>query len=193
LKTRILGLAVPFHVNFDEINLRFYVRRLAGGEWRHGVVFVREVVARLAIAVVARLAYNEPYVTLPTRHLVSMAETGGGIGLARYQWRQDRWYTLEASTEGLPEPLAPGSHAEFITHRGWGYTAQRDGGTVEYQVTHPRWPVWNAAAYRLDCDVEQMYGPAFGPALESVPLSALVAEGSGVVVSRARRIPDSTA
>ncbi len=28
LKTRVRGLAIPFHQNFEEINLRFYVRRL---------------------------------------------------------------------------------------------------------------------------------------------------------------------
>ncbi len=31
LRTRVLGIPVPFHRNFEEVNLRFYVRRLADG------------------------------------------------------------------------------------------------------------------------------------------------------------------
>lgn len=189
LETRILGLAVPFHVNFDEVNLRFYVRRRAAGEWRHGVVFVKEVVARRAIAVIARLTYNEPYVTLPTRNLVDLGGAQqGDPGLARYQWREERWYTVEATTTGLPRLIEPGSEAEFITHRGWGYTGQRDGSTVEYRVSHPRWRVWDVATCRLDCDVARMYGRPFAEALGSAPFSALVAEGSPVRVFRGSRV-----
>jgi uncharacterized protein YqjF (DUF2071 family) len=50
LKTRVLGLPVPFHTNFDEVNLRFYVRRRIAGDVRRGVVFIREIVPRWAIA-----------------------------------------------------------------------------------------------------------------------------------------------
>jgi uncharacterized protein len=152
-------------------------------------VFIREVVARRAIATVARMMYNEPYVTLPTRHQVNMVQVqSGGTGMITYQWRQDRWYSIGATTEGLGEPVRPGSHAEFITHREWGYTRQRDGGTIEYHVSHPRWSVWKASAWKLDCDVERMYGPPFVPALQSIPVSALVADGSEVVVARGKRV-----
>src|SRR5471030_1643955 len=52
--TRVLGIPIPFHRNFEEVNLRFYVRRKAEGEWRRGVVFVKELVPRWAIAATAR-------------------------------------------------------------------------------------------------------------------------------------------
>src|SRR5947207_15642078 len=72
LGTRVLGVSVPWHRDFDEVNLRLYVRReLEGGEVRRGVVFVREVVARRAITWLARVAYNEPYRTLPMRSAAS--------------------------------------------------------------------------------------------------------------------------
>src|SRR5690606_40211851 len=54
LDTRLLGVPVPFHRDFDEINLRFYVRRRADDGWRRGVVFVKEIVPRRALAAVAR-------------------------------------------------------------------------------------------------------------------------------------------
>src|SRR5262245_39598094 len=68
LRTRVLGLAVPGHSNFDEVNLRFYVRRNAHDGWRRGVVFVKEIVPHRAIAWLARALYNENYVALPMRH-----------------------------------------------------------------------------------------------------------------------------
>src|SRR6185503_10439864 len=59
LDTRVLGLAIPFHRDFEEVNLRFYVRRREAEAWRRGVVFIKEIVPRWAIATVARVAYNE--------------------------------------------------------------------------------------------------------------------------------------
>src|SRR5579862_7276687 len=69
LDTRIRGFAVPFHRNFDEVNLRFYVKRRLGDEVRHGVVFIRELVGPPLVAIIARLAYNEPYEIAPVRRL----------------------------------------------------------------------------------------------------------------------------
>jgi uncharacterized protein YqjF (DUF2071 family) len=191
LDTHVLGVPIPFHRNFDEINLRFYVRHRAAEGWRRGVVFIREVVPRWLIATVARIGYNEPYAALPMRHVVEMEPAeAGGAGLARYQWRLDRWYTIEAKTSGRPRELEPGSEAEFITEHYWGYTRQRDGGTSEYRVDHPRWLVWDAAVARLDCDVDRMYGREFGPALNVAPASAFVADGSPVTVYQGHRLPD---
>lgn len=189
LHTRVMGLPIPWHQNFDEINLRFYVRRMAQDGWRRGVVFVKEVVPRSLIATVARMAYNEPYVAHPMRHLIQVESTeSGGTGRARYQWKQDRWYTLEAEVRGPPRALEAGSEAEFITEHYWGYTRQRDGGTIEYRVEHPRWRVWTAESSKLDCDVERMYGTEFVPALSVAPESAFLAEGSPVSVFAGQRI-----
>ena len=54
LDTRLRGVPIPFHRNFEEVNLRLYVRRKGAEGWRRGVVFVREIVPRLALAWVAR-------------------------------------------------------------------------------------------------------------------------------------------
>ena len=69
-KTRVRGIPIPFHRNFEEVNLRFYVRRKVAGEWRRGVVFIKELVPHFAIAWVARTFYNENYVTLPMSHRI---------------------------------------------------------------------------------------------------------------------------
>jgi len=185
--TRVLGVAIPWHRTFEEVNLRFYVRREVGGEVRRGVVFVRELVPRRAIAIVARLLYNEPYRALDMQHRIELARDGS---VAReYRWRaRNGWSGLSARTAGAPHALQAGSEEEFITEHYWGYTRQRDGGTVEYRVQHPRWNVWSATDARLDGNLHDVYGPEFARVLSSPPRSAFVADGSPVTVFAPRRI-----
>ncbi|HYR11042.1 MAG TPA: DUF2071 domain-containing protein [Longimicrobium sp.] len=187
LDTRVLGIPIPFHRDFEELNLRFYVRRKGPEGWRRGVVFIKEIVPRFAIAAVARVVYNENYVALPMRHRLGIdVQTGG---MVEYGWRlRGRWCGVRATVRGPAGRLAEGSEEEFITEHYWGYARQRDGGTVEYQVEHPRWNVWRAESSSLDCDVAALYGPAFAEPLSAPPRSALVADGSAIVVRKGRRM-----
>ena len=189
LDTRVLGMAVPFHRDFDEVNLRFYVRReLPSGEVRRGVVFVRELVSRAAVALLARLAYNEPYQVAPMRSVVPLALVDAP-GRLTYEWRGPAgWERLAATTVAAPAVPAPDSEAAFITQHHWGYTRQRNGSTVEYRVDHPPWRVWAAASAVLTADVLRLYGPAFASALSGPPASTLIAEGSPVTVYAPRRL-----
>jgi uncharacterized protein YqjF (DUF2071 family) len=189
LRTRVLGAPVPFHRDFDEVNLRFYVRHEAeDGAVRRGVTFVRELVPRAAIALVARLAYNEPYQAVPMRSTTPAGRTDPP-GRLSYGWRTGAgWQHVAATAVGAPAVPAPTDEAAFIAEHYWGYTRQRDGGTVEYQVAHPPWRVWGVEAPELAADVAGLYGAAFVPALAARPTSAFVAEGSPVTVYRPRRL-----
>jgi uncharacterized protein YqjF (DUF2071 family) len=185
-RTRVLGVGLPGFRHFPEVNLRFYVRRAVGGEVRRAVVFVRELVPRRLIAWVARAWYNEPYRALPMRHGAHRTERGQAFS---YEWLEPTgWIGVHADTTGDAAELAPGSKAEFITEHFWGYTRQRDGGTVEYQVTHPRWRVWPNAEGEARGDLRQTYGPTFGALLGERPDSAYVAVGSPVTVMRPSRL-----
>ena len=187
LKTRVLGVPVPFHANFDEVNLRFYVRRVEGREVRRGVVFVREIVPRRVIAFIARNVYNENYVAMPMTH--EIAANGQGTTAVSYRWRTPRgWSRIALEAEGDPQPLSAGSEEEFITEHYWGYAAQRDGGTVEYRVTHPSWRVWTARRAEFAGEVEELYGRELAAVLRGTPASAFLAEGSAVSVMRGRRL-----
>ena len=189
LETCVLGVRVPFHVRFEEVNLRFYVRRRAETGWRRGVVFIKEIVPRRAIAIAARLFYNENYIARPMRHLVELDERAAERGVVEYGWLSgDRWNRLRAVTAGAARPLVDGSEAEFITEHYWGYAQQRDGGTVEYEVEHPRWSVWDVSEHALDCDVGAVYGWEFVESLSASPSSAFVALGSEITVRRGQRI-----
>ena len=186
--TRVFGIPIPGHRTFEEVNLRFYVRRHVGGDVRRGVVFVRELVPRRAIALVARVLYNEPYRALPMRCRIDGA---GEADIVRreFAWRASgEWARVVATTAGPSRPLVPGSEAEFITEHYWGYTRQRDGGAIEYRVDHPRWNVWTAVDSRLEGDIAQVYGDAFAEALTGAPASAFVADGSQVTVYAPSRI-----
>ena len=188
IDTRVLGLPIPGHRDFDEVNLRFYVRRRGpDGAWRRAVVFIRELVPRWAIATLARLVYNEPYLSVRMSHRVEIsAETGGEV---TYCWRfRGAAYSLSATVAGPALPLVPESEAEFITEHYWGYTRQRDGGTLEYQVEHPRWAVWTATGAAFDGPAAELYGPEFGRLLAAPPSSAFVAVGSPVAVHKGVRI-----
>lgn len=185
--TRVLGAAIPGHRSFEEVNLRFYVRRSVGNEVRRGVVFVREIVPRRAIAIVARLLYNEPYRALPMRH--RLEPSAGGVVDREFSWRVGgAWSRIVGKTIGPSVELSPDSEAEFITEHYWGYTRQRDGGTVEYRVAHPRWNVWTAIEARLEGDLASVYGAEFARVLSDAPRSAFVADGSSVTVFAPTRI-----
>lgn len=188
--TRVMGLPVPFHQNFEEINLRFYVRHKGEDGWRRGVVFIKEIVPRAAIAWVARWLYNENYVALPTGHaLLRSPDDPMNIASAKYFWTfEKRAQFLEVVTGGAPSHFVEGSAEEYIAQHYWGYSKQRNGGTVEYRVDHPGWRIWQARSARLECDVEKLYGEQFAQVLRGTPSSAFLAEGSEITVYRGRRI-----
>jgi len=182
LDTRVLGVAVPGHRDFAEVNLRFYVRRHAADGVRRGVVFLKEIVPRWAVAAAARLLYGEKYVALPMRHEVTPDH-------ATYLWRhRGAWNGLHLVPLGEPAAAGPGSEEEFITEHYWGYSRRRGGGTVEYRVEHPRWRVWSAEMAILECNATALYGAQFASALAASPSSAFLADGSPVIVYRARRL-----
>jgi uncharacterized protein YqjF (DUF2071 family) len=192
LDTRVRGLAIPGHRNFEEVNLRFYVRRQAEDGWRRGVAFVKEIVPRAAIAGVARLLYGEKYVAMPMRHSISGDPTRGGM-YVMYGWRfRGRWNGIGAVVSGQPKEAEPGSEEEFITEHYWGYASRRGGGATEYRVEHPRWRVWPLQRPVLDCDVAALYGSRFAAPLEGEPSSAFLADGSEVSVLPGAPVSSST-
>lgn len=141
LDTRIKGVKFPWHSDFEEINLRFYVRRhdpVLG--WKRGVVFISEIVPKPAIAWVANTIYKEHYAVRPMRHLW---EAAGDNLRVEYFWRHaGRWQGFGVQTNGPAMDMKAGSEAEFITEHYWGYSRRDAERTIEYQVEHPRWQVY---------------------------------------------------
>jgi uncharacterized protein YqjF (DUF2071 family) len=184
LDTRVHGLAIPGHRNFLEVNLRFYLRREQPGELRRGVAFIQELVPRRAIAWVARWLYNENYIARPMKGNVQIADPPSRpTGAVAYRWRAGgRWHTIESSIAGEPSLAEPGTEPWFISEHYWGYASQRNGTTVEYQVEHPPWSIWEATNVVVDPHVATYYGSPFTDALRQPASSAFVADGSEVSV-----------
>jgi len=182
-RTRICGMAIPFHRNFEEVNLRFYVCRKVDDGWRRGVVFIKELVPRRAIALVARKCYNENYIALPMSHQIEKFQEE--IKSVAYFWRfHGNENYLKLATCGGAQLLVEGSEQEFITEHYWGYARQRDGSTLEYRVEHPRWRVWETQAAELHCEAAELYGENFHDTLGRPPSSAFLADGSEVRVHK---------
>ncbi len=180
LNTRVLGMAVPLHRDFEEVNLRFYVRRKSIDGWKRGVVFVRELVPRRAIATVARVFYGEPYSAMPMQHTV--IDDGKAVAV-EYRWRRGKkWESLSMTAVGEAKNVTASSHEEFITEHSWGYTAGRR--TSEYRVEHPRWKIWPATSAKFRADISTLYGEQFVSPLSAPVVSSFIAEGSHVQVWR---------
>ncbi len=184
--TRMLGIRIPLHINFEEINLRFYVKYRHSEGYKRGVVFIKEIVPRPALTFVANTLYGENYETLPTRH--NWQETGKTLTV-EYGWKKNgRWNSLKAIAQSEAVDIAPGSEEEFITEHFWGYTKISDTATSEYEVSHPRWQIYPVQDYTIDVDFKDVYGPDFAFLQDEKPLSVYLAEGSGIKVMQGARL-----
>jgi hypothetical protein len=145
------------------------------------VAFIRELVPRHAIALIARACYGENYVAVPMKHEIEHLD---GNLKVEYSWRRGRkWESLKMTAAGEPQAISAGSHAEFITEHYWGYSCARDGCS-EYRVEHPRWKIWNATSFEFNADVAALYGEQFAETLNQPPCSVFIADGSPITVQR---------
>jgi uncharacterized protein YqjF (DUF2071 family) len=189
LDTRVKGIPVPFHRDFTEVNLRFYVRRKVDDEWRRGVVFIKEVVPLKAITFIARWLYNENYFTrkMTSEFHLPMNRPNGHV---MYRWYESKTESVGVTANFGGEAKIPeeGSEQEFVTEHYWGYARQRNGSTMEYEVKHPQWRAWEVTRAELSGSVELAYGKEFVEYLTSEPISAFVAEGSEIEVYAGQRL-----
>ena len=190
-RPRLFGIPVPLHAEFAEVNLRFYVRRLVNGAWRRGVVFLRELVARRAVALVARLGFGERFGRVPMTYAIDRdaVSADGPPRRVEYAWTHRRRVNrMAAATAEPPHPPESDSLDEFVVEHYWAYTATRRGPALEYLVTHPSWSIAAADSAEFDCDVAAQYGDSFAPFLRGEPAAAFWTNGSPVRVFRGRRI-----
>jgi uncharacterized protein YqjF (DUF2071 family) len=186
MNTRVLGFKIPFHVNFEEVNLRFYVRYNDNGTWKRGTVFIKEIVPKSAISFIANTVYHEKYETKSMKHLTT--ETDREISLS-YQWKhQNKWNRIEASAEKPSQAMVPGSEEEFIAEHYWGYSRYNETTTFEYNVQHPAWKIFPVKSYLIDCDFKALYGDSFSNLTAAKPNSVFVAEGSDVSVLKKKNL-----
>lgn len=184
--TKLRGLSVPFHRQFEEVNLRFYVRYRENFKWKRGVVFLKEIVPRKMITMVANTFYRENYATHRMKHNWQQMEDCLKV---EYHWKTGgEWNYLKAIAENQSRPVIAGSEEEFITEHYWGYTHIRKDCTGTYEVRHPKWNIHKVLSYDILCNAEILYGKDFVDPLSQPPHSVFLAEGSSVQVLGGSRI-----
>lgn len=179
LKTKLRGVTIPFHSNFPEVNLRFYVRYRSGNDWKRGVVFINEFVPKPAITFVANKLYKERYVTYQMKH---KWEVKDNLMIGYYWKKKSKWHMLEVTAQPNLYAFKADSKEEFITEHYWGYSSIDKHKTGEYQVDHPRWDIYPIEEYNIECDFGSLYGVDFAILNNTKPSSVFLAEGSLVSV-----------
>jgi len=179
LKTKLHGFRIPFHSNFPEVNLRFYVRYRSGNDWRRGVVFINQFVPKHAITFVANKFYKERFVTFPLNH---KCEIDNKLTVG-YYWKKDQqWNKMEVTADPGLRELRSLSKEEFITERYWGYSSIDKNKTTEFRVEHPRWNIYPIERYSIDSNFKTLYGNDFGSLNDTQPASVFLAEGSPATI-----------
>ncbi|KFF10915.1 hypothetical protein IW15_17220 [Chryseobacterium soli] len=179
LNTRLLGVSVPFHRNFEEVNLRFYVKKKENDRWKRGVVFIKEIVPKSALSFVANTFYKENYITMPMKNEIH--EKDGEVRV-KYSWKDKNWHYIEITAENKALPMQADSEFEFITEHYFGFT-KIGNRTSEYEVCHPQWE-----QYALEIDFKAMYGNDFEFLIAEKPISVMLAEGSNIEVRTKKNI-----
>lgn len=185
VNTTVMRFKIPFHVNFEEINLRFYVKYKDGSDYKRGVVFIKEIVPRPALSFIANMLYNENYETLKTRH--AWIEGNETLSI-EYGWRKGEWNSVKVVADKIPVVIKAYSEEEFITEHFWGYTKINANRTLEYEVAHPRWEIYPVKEYEVNVDFEKVYGSNFSFLKNEKPVSVYLAEGSEIVVMQGGKI-----
>ncbi|WP_293786428.1 DUF2071 domain-containing protein [uncultured Pedobacter sp.] len=181
---KLQGFSIPFHTNFEEVNLRFYVRYKDVKEWKRGVVFIKEIVPLPAITFVANTVYKENYQTLPMKHVWITQENQLEVD---YLWKNKTWNNFQIIADAQAEEISAGSEEEFITEHYWGYTDIGFNKTSEYGVEHPRWQTYPVKSYKINVDFGINYGNDFAFLNRAQPDSVFLAEGSPIRVLKGKR------
>ena len=184
LNTKILGFSVPFHNNFEEVNIRFYVKYNSHGNWKRGVVFIKEIVPSQTVSFIANMVYGEKYATMKMKHY--HGETEGFLETG-YEWEnKNKWNKLTTKTSKKSSSIIQGSLEEFFADHYWGYTKSSDTKTYEYHVEHPIWETLKVVEYLVDCDFGLLYGDEFSFLSAQQPRSVVMTKGSEIKVYHKR-------
>ncbi|MDG5492515.1 YqjF family protein [Psychroserpens sp. SPM9] len=181
MNTKVLGLKLPGHIHFEEVNLRFYVKH----NDKRGVVFIKEIVPKPLITWVANTLYHEHYETHRMRHRWIEHETHKEF---EYQWKlNQKWQSISVSTDKVASDITEDSEAQFITEHYFGYTKHHHT-TFEYEVEHPTWRQLKVKDFKIDVDFSANYGSTFDVLNRVEPTSVILAEGSKVSVKNKKTI-----
>ncbi len=180
LKTSLFGFPIPFFGSFEEVNLRFYVKRKIGAKIQKGVVFINETVPFKIVASIANKLYKEHYISIPTKHSIDIGEAKK----ISYSWKMNkRWNSIEVTANRIQDKIESGSMEAFIFERYFGFTKIDKQTTQSYRINHPSWQTNQLLTATVDCEFGEMYGDSFSGLTQRQPESIFLAEGSPISVN----------
>ncbi len=177
LNTKVKGVSIPSHINFPEINLRFYVKEKKSG--RRGVVFIREFVPKFMISLIADKIYNEPYKSIKMK---SSVKKNGTVEVRHEIEYEGKDYTISLEAEDKTYLPAEDSTEHFFKEHSWGYGVSKKGDTLVYRVDHPVWDIYPVIKWEHNFDFGKIYGSKWEFLNSAEPYSVVLAEGSAVKV-----------
>lgn len=179
LRSKIFNCPIPFYGSFDEVNLRFYVKRKDGNEYKRGCVFISEIVPYRIVATLANWLYREHYSVSRMRYECRIEQQKK----LHYGWQKNGVaYAINAVFENTKQSMIPGSLEEFIYEHYYGYTNAGLQETWEYELNHPRWEINPTVSFAIDCNFEKMYGKDFALLDHQRPVAVFNAIGSEVSI-----------
>lgn len=183
LNTKVKGIPIPFHINFPEVNLRFYVRHKhkETGEERRGVVFIKELVPKFMIALVANKIYNEPYQAVPMKGKSTLENSDW---IMKYEMRiANEKFSWKFIAKNEPYFPSENSTEQFFKEHEWGFGTNHKGQLMHYKVEHPVWKIYPLEErFELKVDFGSIYGEQWSFLNLQIPYNILVAEGSPIKV-----------
>jgi len=180
MDTRIFNIPIPYLGSFEEINLRFYVKRQVNNEVRRGVVFISEIIPSRLVAFTANFFYKEHYKAYPTSNKIILNPADKKV---EYKWKiGDKWNRIyvEALSDGIY--IRENSMEKFIFDHYYGYSKLDVNRSLEYSLRHPQWLVHHVKDFDVQCNFQQLYGDSFKVLDKVSPQSVMIAEGSEVSV-----------
>lgn len=178
--SRIFGMPIPLLGTFEEINLRFYVKRKESNGYKRGVVFINETVPYKPVAWLANKLYKEHYISIPTKNHIKTFKSHKEV---EFKWKtSSQWNKIGVEANIFSEEMEHGSFQEFIFEHYYGYTRLNGSSSQEYRIHHPRWKVNRVTKYDINCNFAEMYGPAFADLTHQEPKDIFIAEGSNVSI-----------
>lgn len=180
INTKVKGMKMFFHLNFPEINLRFYVN---DGR-RRGVMFIREFVPKPVVVLGANLFFNENYSAAKMKSEIILGSTLKAKHEITYK---GNYNSIEVETVNKSFMPDENSTEHFFKEHEWGFVKSRSGQTNAYKVEHPFWQVYPIKKFNINVDFGKLYGQQFSFLNKQEPFNVTFAEGSVIKVFSAQK------
>jgi uncharacterized protein len=182
----IAGVKVPHYSDFEEINLRFYVKRFDGSKWRKGTVFISQIVNKSALGIFANILVRENYQVLPTSCKTLEGENALDV---KYSWTYKKEEQhLRVKSDRVASPFTAHSESAFILDRFYGYGKIDEKTSNEYGIAHSSWHTYTVNEYSIHVDFARQFGAEFSMLSSMTPHSVLLTEGSKVEIKNISKI-----